>query len=108
MTLPVAFGSYLGSRSIDRLPSAWAEPVVIVLITAITVIVVFNPGFGSARPVAIAAQTGGSLKQIALSISAGAAIGFHDGFFGPGTGIFLVFALLSLWPFDFFTGDRYD
>ncbi|MGB7087081.1 MAG: TSUP family transporter, partial [Phormidesmis sp.] len=101
MALPVAFGSYLGSRSIDRLPSAWAEPVVIVLITAISVIVVFNPGFGSARPVAIAAKTRVSFKQIALSISAGAASGFHDGFFGPGTGIFLVFALLSLWPFDF-------
>ncbi|MGB7086002.1 MAG: TSUP family transporter, partial [Phormidesmis sp.] len=87
MTLPVAFGSYLGSRSIDRLPLAWAEPVVIVLITAITLIVVFNPGFGSARPVAIAAKTRVSFKQIALSISAGAASGFHDGFFGPGTGI---------------------
>ena len=104
MGLPVAIGAYVGSRSIDRLPTAWAEPVVIALMTIITLFVVFRPAFGADKPdsaIAPQAKPTGPIRQITLSILCAAAIGFHDGFFGPGTGIFLVFALLSLWPFDF-------
>jgi len=102
MGLPVALGAYWGSRSIDRLPSEWAEPVVIALIAAITLFVVLNPGFGTEKSTAGSEPlTLGPSKQVALSLLAAAAIGFHDGFFGPGTGIFLVFALISIWPLDF-------
>lgn len=101
MGLPVALGAYAGSRSINRLPSAWAEPVVIVLIAAITLFVVLNPGFGTAKPATELNSKRKPIKQLLLSVLAGAAIGFHDGFFGPGTGVFLVFALLSIWPLDF-------
>ena len=101
MGLPVALGAYWGSRSIDRLPSDWAEPIVIVLIAAITFFVVLNPGFGTAKSVDNSERKIAPGKQIALSLLAAIAIGFHDGFFGPGTGIFLVFALISIWPIDF-------
>jgi hypothetical protein len=33
----------------------------------------------------------------------GAVIGFYDGFFGPGTGSFLIFAFIGLFGFDFLT-----
>lgn len=45
-----------------------------------------------------------SPKRWIFGIAAGGVIGFHDGFFGPGTGIFLVFSLLSLWSLDFLRG----
>ena len=105
MGLPVALGAYWGSRSIDRLPSDWAEPIVIALIAAITLFVVLNPGFGTAKSVDNSERKITPRKQAALSLLAAIAIGFHDGFFGPGTGIFLVFALISIWPIDFFTGN---
>ncbi len=104
MGLPVVLGAYLGSRSIGLLPSAWAEPLVIVLMVAITFFVVCNPGFGTTkRPERDSGfeRSQQNLKHVLLGILAGGAIGFHDGFFGPGTGIFLVFALLSLWSLDF-------
>lgn len=101
MGLPVALGAYWGSRSIDRLPSEWAEPVVISLIAAITLFVVFNPGFGTEKSAQNSELKTNLRKQVALSLLAAAAIGFHDGFFGPGTGVFLVFALISIWPLDF-------
>jgi uncharacterized protein len=110
MAIPVILGAYLGSRSIDLLPTAWAEPLVIVLMIAITLFVVVNPGFGMTEAAAqdnlpdqtLSKQDSQQKSQrIYWSLLAGAAIGFHDGFFGPGTGIFLVFALLSLWPIDF-------
>lgn len=123
MALPIILGAYSGSRSIGLLPSTWAEPLVIVLMVAITLFVVCNPGFGMAESTAesttkstaeFAAESvakgqsdlpaeGSSnpTKRTLWSIVAGGIIGFHDGFFGPGTGVFLVFALLSIWPLNF-------
>ncbi len=105
MGIPVVLGAYLGSRSIGLLPSAWAEPLVIVLMVAITLFVVCNPGFGMAESPAPSRSSdrlsSQQKKPILWSTLAGGAIGFHDGFFGPGTGVFLVFALLSLWSIDF-------
>jgi len=115
MALPVVVGSYVGSKSIDRLPTEWAEPLVIALIVVITAFVVLNPNFGMNKASAVSGEiekadgfsvgsvsfNKAALSRIAWSVVAGAAIGFHDGFFGPGTGIFLVFSVLSLWPTDF-------
>ena len=119
MALPIMLGAYSGSRSIGLLPSAWAEPLVIVLMVAITLFVVCNPGFGMAESTAesiaestaksVAKEQGALLaksssnptKRALWSVVAGGIIGFHDGFFGPGTGVFLVFTLLSLWPLNF-------
>jgi uncharacterized protein len=104
MGVPAIVGSYLGSRSIGRLPTAWAEPIVIALMIAITLFVVINPGFGAEQSTRTAPSPPPSGQQLLLGIAAGVAIGFHDGFFGPGTGVFLIFALLSLWSLDFLRG----
>lgn len=126
MGIPAVIGAYAGSRSIGLLPTAWAEPVVITLMVVITLFVVFQPNFGMATTTAQAlpaqplsnqsspnqsslGQSSPNQKQLSpirlvSGIVAGGVIGFHDGFFGPGTGIFLVFALLSLWSLDFLRG----
>ena len=36
-----------------------------------------------------------------LAVGVGAAIGFYDGFFGPGTGSFLIFLFVRFFGFDF-------
>ncbi len=36
-----------------------------------------------------------------LGILVGAVLGFYDGFFGPGTGSFLIFAFVGIFGFDF-------
>jgi uncharacterized membrane protein YfcA len=77
-----------------------AEPVVIVLMIVITAMVVMNPGLGrkpDEAPVPVNTSRPAALKLAAL----GVAIGFHDGFFGPGTGTFIVFSLLSIRKLDF-------
>ncbi len=115
IALPIILGAYSGSRSIGLLPSTWAEPLVVVLMVGITLFVVCNPGFGMAESTAestaesvakgqsdlLAESFSSPTKRTLWSIVAGGLIGFHDGFFGPGTGVFLVFALLSLWPLNF-------
>lgn len=39
--------------------------------------------------------------KIALGIMVALVLGFYDGFFGPGTGSFIIFALISIFGFDF-------
>lgn len=41
------------------------------------------------------------VRESALGICLGAVIGFYDGFFGPGTGSFLLFLFVKVFGFDF-------
>ncbi len=50
------------------------------------------------------AYAGPTKRNIAITIAAGLVIGFYDGFFGPGTGSFLVFIMVRFLRFDFVTG----
>ncbi len=112
MGIPAILGAFVGSRSIDLLPTAWAEPVVITLMGVITLFVILKPNFGMATATVVPSLSPQSLRtqkqlspvRLVGGVVAGGVIGFHDGFFGPGTGIFLVFALLSLWSLDFLRG----
>ena len=40
-------------------------------------------------------------RELAMALLIGAVIGFYDGFFGPGTGSFLVFLFVRVFAFDF-------
>lgn len=40
-------------------------------------------------------------KEVWMAVAIGALIGFYDGFFGPGTGSFLVFLLVRVLGYDF-------
>jgi uncharacterized membrane protein YfcA len=44
---------------------------------------------------------GVKLSSILLGIAFSFALGFFDGFFGPGTGSFLIFAFITIFGFDF-------
>jgi uncharacterized membrane protein YfcA len=103
MGFPAVLGAVAGSRLISMLSKDWAEPIVIVLLVAVTLWVLFKPKFGGdtaenavARPV--------SAARMIQSAALGALFGFHDGFFGPGTGTFIVFTLLALWSLNFVRG----
>ncbi|MBI5548983.1 MAG: TSUP family transporter, partial [Deltaproteobacteria bacterium] len=43
----------------------------------------------------------GQAHQRALAVSIAFAVGFYDGFFGPGTGSILIFLFVALLGFDF-------
>ena len=47
-------------------------------------------------------------KEQALALGVGACIGFYDGFFGPGTGSFLVFLFVRVFGFDFLSASAVD
>lgn len=88
--------SYLGAMAVAWLPREALRPLVLVLLVATAFHVWRRPQLGEAhRP----AHRGA--REIVLAGALGAAIGFYDGFFGPGTGSFLIFLFVRGFGFDF-------
>ena len=46
-------------------------------------------------------------KSIIYGVLIGITLGFYDGFFGPGTGSFLILAFISILGFDFLTASAH-
>ena len=90
------FFSMLGSRTVAILNPNVLRPVVLglLILAAIYVYVVKDIGLEH-RP----AHT--RMRGRWLGVVVGAALGFYDGFFGPGTGSFLILIFASFFGFEF-------
>jgi uncharacterized membrane protein YfcA len=88
--------SILGARTVSALDEALLRPVVLVLLVAVGIYTWRTRDFGSVHAPSI--KRG---HDIALAVAVGAVLGFYDGFFGPGTGSFLIFAFVGVFGFDF-------
>lgn len=81
-------GSLLGAHLVTLLAPAVLRPVVLALLVVVATVLALQPRIGqSPRPV------DGPLALRAMLIGAG--IGCYDGFFGPGTGTFLILAQVA-------------
>jgi uncharacterized membrane protein YfcA len=102
MGFPAVLGALAGSQLVSALSRDWAEPIVIALVIAVTLWVLLKPKLTRTPSTGTPApMTAGRMIQ---SGALGALFGFHDGFFGPGAGTFIVFALLGLWSLNFVQG----
>ncbi|MBD3222497.1 TSUP family transporter [bacterium] len=88
-----AAGAATGTLLIQRLEPSFLGWLVPVLLVAILVYTLMSPDLGS-RPAA--ARVGRRTVQV----GGGLVLGFHDGFFGPGTGAFWALALVTLAGLD--------
>jgi len=88
--------SFFGALVVARLQPAMAKPFVLVLLVAVAAYTFFHHDLGER-------DTHGPKSRTAtlLAVSLGAAIGFYDGFFGPGTGSFLIFCFVSIFGYKF-------
>lgn len=92
-----AFGSsFLGAAVVDWLPKAIVRPVVLVLLSAVIVYTLARREFGEVEGVRLE-----PILERGLALLVGATLGFYDGFFGPGTGSFLLFAFVRVFRLDF-------
>ena len=89
-------GSMLGAHAVSSFPAEplrKALPFVLLFLLAYTW---FQPSLGQSH-----SPTGlGRLERV-KAIFLGLIIGFYDGFFGPGTGSFLLFGFVRFFGFDF-------
>jgi uncharacterized membrane protein YfcA len=100
--LPAAVAAFifsaLGARVVQSVHSDFLKPFVLVLLIAVALYTYFRKDFGRIHAPRFVAR-----HERMLAILAGALIGFYDGFFGPGTGSFLMFVFIGFFGFDFLT-----
>lgn len=89
-------GSYLGARIIPLLPVAYLRPIMLVLMVVMVVYTLRKKDLGHHHAPRLT-QT----QELSAGLLLGGAIGFYDGFFGPGTGSLLAFTFVKFFGFDF-------
>ena len=95
--MAIAFGmSWLGSWTLTRVPNSFMKPLALVILTAVFIYTLSRKNFGQANQRTLSAS-----QQRSRMWLMGGLIGFYDGFFGPGTGSFLVLGFIALIGFDF-------
>lgn len=90
--VPLSFvGSAMGAYSVTQIPSEFLKPLVVFMLVAITIFTLLKKDWGMN-----ADYHGLTRRSFVLIVGAAFVIGFYDGFFGPGTGSFLMFIFLLL------------
>ncbi len=80
-----SFGSYLATQY----ATTYLSYLLIVLVPSLAIFMLFKPDFGTARQHS-------KLFMVSLGGISGLVIGTYDGFFGPGTGMFLTMIFTSI------------
>ncbi len=88
-------GSALGVCVVQQIPASILRPLVVGMLILVLIYTLFKKDWGTENKFA-----GLTPRLLLISAISAFALGFYDGFFGPGTGSFLLFAFL-LAGFDF-------
>ena len=70
--------------------------MILTLLVAVAIYTFVRKDFGSLHAPRLSAG-----QRLWIGAAVGSAIGFYDGFFGPGTGSFLIFLFVGVFGFDF-------
>ena len=89
-------GSFLGAWLVTQISAHFLRGVLPPLLVALLAFTLLNKNMGLDHQV-----FSGTKKQYAKLIAGTGLIGLYDGFFGPGTGMFLMFLFVHFLKFDF-------
>lgn len=88
--------SFLGARTVTAIDTAILKPIILVLLVVVAVYIYSRKDFGNLHAPKLAAH-----RERLWGMLVGLGLGFYDGFFGPGTGSFLIFIFIGWFGFDF-------
>ena len=91
-----AIGAWLGARAVSLFPPVALRPLILALLIAVAIYTFIRKDFGIHHQ-----RLSNPRRELRLAVAIGAGIGFYDGFFGPGTGSFLIFLFIRLLQMDF-------
>lgn len=98
--LPMAavalLGSFGGAALAVSLPSSLFKPIIVVALIAVAIFTALRPTVGELTKLR---HTGG--RHYGTAVGIGLAIGFYDGLIGPGTGSFLIIAMVTFLGYNF-------
>lgn len=90
-------GSWFGAKSVSHFSPELARPLVLLLLIAVALYTFLRKDFGTIAK----GTTHSHQQQLCIICAIGISIGFYDGFFGPGTGSFLIFLFIRFLGQDF-------
>jgi uncharacterized membrane protein YfcA len=88
--------SYLGAAAVAWLPKDAVRPLILILLIGAAIYTLRRKDFGQVHQPAHSGHL-----ELVYAVLLGGLIGFYDGFFGPGTGSFLIFLFVRFFGFDF-------
>lgn len=95
--LPFVFlGAVAGVSTVLVLDPSLLKPIVLILLVAVGIYSFFSKSVGLEDKF-----EGTNKKNLIIGCIFAFAMGFYDGFFGPGAGSFIIFGLISIYGFDF-------
>jgi uncharacterized membrane protein YfcA len=104
IALPAAIAAlafaFLGARSVSEFPPDILRKVLPFVLLAVAVYVFRRKDFGTEPREDVPISMSAARKR-GLALAIGSVIGFYDGFFGPGTGSFLIFLFVRVFYLDF-------
>lgn len=89
-------GAFIGVKTVVLIDSKYLYPIAIVLLLIVLVYTLANKKMGEDNNF-----LGLNNKNVRNGRIMAIIMGFYDGFFGPGTGSFLIFALIRIFKLDF-------
>jgi uncharacterized membrane protein YfcA len=88
--------AWLGARAVSHLDPSVVKPAILAVMIAMALYTWWRPDLGLLRGKELNARV-----EPWIAAAVGAALGFYDGFLGPGTGSLLVLAFIVLFGRDF-------
>lgn len=88
--------SFIGAKAVSIIHPDVIRPIILFLLIAVAIYTFLKKDFGSQHSFKLQDK-----KQIIFAAIIGSLLGFYDGFLGPGTGSFLIFAFIEILGFDF-------
>lgn len=88
--------AFCGAYTVTRIPPDFIRKLLPFILIAVALYTFKRKDFGSVH-----APLHEGWKERLIAVGVGGCIGFYDGFFGPGTGSFLVFLFVRFFGFDF-------
>lgn len=91
-----------GAKIVSLLDVQMLKPIILVILIAIAIYTIFKKDLGAIQLKQISLK-----KQMIYGSFIGIVVGFYDGFFGPGTGSFLVLGFVLFLGMDFIHASAY-
>ena len=96
MGLPAFIGSAMGASVATKIPRDAFRPIILFLLIIVAIYTYLRKELGQVTSAKFAGR-----NRFIIGAAVGAVIGFYDGIFGPGTGSFLMLALVAVLGFAF-------
>ncbi len=103
IALCAAVASYLGAKTVSYINVNTLKPLILVILILIAVYTFVKKNLGAIQTKKLSFN-----KMMIYGTFIGLIIGFYDGFFGPGTGSFLVLAFVVIFGFEFVEASAYS